>query len=431
MLDLIERLGAAARDGRRRALVLALARPELLEDRPGWGAQTENALRLRLEPLTAAESADLVRQASGRPLEDAQAAEIARRAGGNPYFIIETTGMLLPDPSGSADTAASHLPLPPTVQAVVAARLDHLPPRLREVTRRASVFFVSFDLEELRVVDPEASEEEVRALEEGEIVVREHESHPVPRWRVRHATLKEVAYGSLPKRERVRLHQRIAELMFARSHPSWAADHLDLAARASLDLDADERTVPDRAADALLEAGHRARRRLESRTAIDYYERVFPLAGPEASWGVREARAFAGIGEARYWLGEYPAATEALDRAVDLGRKVCDPFALALALRFLGDLAINVARDVDRAEKLLDESLAEAEALGDPDAAVRGMGAMDARRPRGRRGDLAAGARRSRPRGRLGAGSGAELPVDQPQRDQRVDRGPPRRARAK
>jgi len=134
-------------------------------------------------------------------------------------------------------------------------------------------------------------------------------------------------------------------------HPTWAAEHLELAALASLDLDRDDRSVVERAADALLEAGDRSRRRMESRTAIDYYERALALVGPEERWGVREARALAGIGEARYWLGEYRAATEVLDRAVELGRKVEDPFALALSLRFLGDVAINVEGNVDKAER--------------------------------------------------------------------------------
>jgi class 3 adenylate cyclase/tetratricopeptide (TPR) repeat protein len=365
MLELIERLGAPARGQPRRALVLALARPELLDERPAWGTSTANAIRLRLEPLSQNESIDLARQASGRGIDDTEATEIAERTGGNPFFIIETTGMLLPG------SAAPRGGLPPTVQAVVSARLDHLPPRLRELTRRASIFFVSFDLKELRTIDPEVRDGELRELEEAEIVVREHESHIVARWRVRHAMLKDVAYASLPKRERVRLHQLIADRLFADRHPTWAAEHLELAALASLDLDQDDRSVVERAADALLDAGDRARRRMESRTATDYYERALALAGPEERWGVREARTLAGMGEARYWLGEYPAATEVLDRAVELGRKVEDPFALALSLRFLGDVAINVEGDVDKAEKLLAESLAAAEQCADPWAITR------------------------------------------------------------
>jgi class 3 adenylate cyclase/tetratricopeptide (TPR) repeat protein len=359
MLELVERLGAPAREGNRRALVLALARPRLFDTRPGWGAGTVNEVRLRLDPLTARESADLARQASGRRLDDAEALEIAERTGGNPFFIIETTGMLPPEP-GSRDV------LPPTVQAVVSARLDALEPRLREVARRASTFFVSFDLDELHLVDPEATLDELARLEEDEILVRERDHD---RWRVRHVTLKDVAYASLPKRERVRMHGLIADRLLATGHLSWAADHLELGAEAALDLDPDDRAMPERAADVLVEAGDRARRRMESRSAVDLYERALALAGPEARWGVREARALAGAGEARYWLGEYAAATEALERAADLGRD--DAFARSLALRFLGDIAINVEADLDRAEKLLDESLAAAEELGDPWAISR------------------------------------------------------------
>ena len=110
---------------------------------------------------------------------------------------------------------------------------------------------------------------------------------------------------------------------------------------------------------------------MESRSAIDHYERALALAGPSDRWAVREARALAGMGESRYWLGEYAEATAALDRAVSLGTQTGDPFALALALRFLGDIAINVEADLDKAEELLDRSLVSAEELGDPYAVVR------------------------------------------------------------
>jgi class 3 adenylate cyclase/tetratricopeptide (TPR) repeat protein len=368
MLDLVERLGGPARDAPRRAMVLALARADLVDARPTWASNTANAVTLRLIPLPIEDSIELVRQAGGGRIGEDDAAQIAARAGGNPFFIIETTGMLLPgeDPAG----APANTTLPPTVQAIVAARLDALPPRLRELARRASIFFVSFDLPELAVIDPDATAEDLRQLEEAEILVREDGAR-ADRWRVRHSMLKDVAYASVPKRERVRLHQLIAELLAKAGHPSWAAEHLELAALASLDLDPQERAVAEPAADALLGAGDRARRRTESRSAIDYYQRALALGGPEERWAVREARALAGMGEAHYWLGEYPAATEALDRAVALGAELDDAFTLALALRFLGDIAINVEADLERAEALLDRSLAAAEELGEPWAVVR------------------------------------------------------------
>jgi class 3 adenylate cyclase/tetratricopeptide (TPR) repeat protein len=369
MLDLIERLGSKGHHGPRHAMVLALARTELLERRPAWGSSTGNAVLVRLDPLSTSESIELVRQAGGGSINDAEAAAVADRAGGNPYFIVETTGMLLADESGS--TPARRTTLPPTVQAVVASRLDSLPERLRRLARHASVFLYSFDLAELVVVDPDATEAELVQLEDAEFVVREEPSAPGTRWRLRHATLREVAYSSLPKRERQRLHELIAQNQLKSGKSTWAADHLELAAQAALDLDPNDRTAPDRAAAALLVAGDRARRRMESRTAIDYYQRSLTISGAVETWTVPQARALAGMGEAHYWLGEYPPATEALNQAVALGEVTDDAFTLALALRFLGDIAINYEANVDKAERLLDRSLIAAEKLNDDWAVVR------------------------------------------------------------
>jgi class 3 adenylate cyclase/tetratricopeptide (TPR) repeat protein len=369
MLDLIERLGTRG-EGPRRAMILTLARTELLQQRPTWGSSSGNAILMRLETLSRDESVQLARHAGGGHIGDAEAIEIAERAGGNPYFIIETTGMLMPSSGGDGQTPRR---VPPTVQAVVGARLDALPPRLRELARRTAVYKYSFGLADLRVVDAEATQEEIHQLEEAEILVPDPEPADPPRWRMRHATLKDVVYSSVPKRERERLHQLLAQNLINTGHPSLAADHLELAATAALDLDPSDRTLPERAVEALLVAGDRARRRMESRTAIDRYERALRMAGPEEGWGSREARILAGMGESRYWLGEYATATEALNRAVALGEKNQDAFALALAFRFLGDIAINFEADVERAERLLNRSVAAAERLGDPWAIVRSL----------------------------------------------------------
>src|SRR5439155_4508097 len=95
--------------------------------------------------------------------------------------------------------AHSHL-LPPTVQAVVAARLDHLPEPARELARKASVFpaFRRFELSLIADARPGTLE----ALEEGELLVRDQGGEV---WRFRHGVLRDVAYDSLTKRERQRL----------------------------------------------------------------------------------------------------------------------------------------------------------------------------------------------------------------------------------
>ena len=368
MLDLIERLGAKGTRGPRRALVVALARPDLLDARPSWGTSSGNAILVHLDPLSTEESIELVRAAGGNQIDDLESAAIAERAGGNPYFIIETTGMLMSEGGASPGGGAANLP--PTVQAVVSARLDALPSRLRELARRASVFLYSFDMTELAIVDEGAKLEELQMLEDFEILVRD-EGRVEAQWRLRHATLREVAYASLPKRERLRLHQLVAQNLQETGHPSWAADHLELAALAARDLDPNDRVTTERAAEGLLVAGDRARRRMESRSAVDFYERSLAMSGPDGRWGVREARVLAGLGEAHYWLGEYPAATAALERSVALAEAHDDAFALTHALRFLGDVAINVEADVDKAEALLDRSLSAAEKLGDQFAITR------------------------------------------------------------
>src|SRR5260370_18793410 len=150
---------------------------------------------------------------------------------------------------------------------------------------------------------------------------------------MRHATLKEVAYASLPKRERVRLHTLIAEYLLGNGQQWHAADHVELAALGSLDLDPNGRAAPERAADALLVAGDRARRRMEIRSAIDRYDRALIMAGSESRWGVREARILAGLGEARYWLAEYRPATQTLTRSGPLDRADAHAFAPARARR--------------------------------------------------------------------------------------------------
>jgi class 3 adenylate cyclase/tetratricopeptide (TPR) repeat protein len=369
MLDLIERMARTTKHAPQRALTIALGRQELLEERPAWGSGAVNAVTLRLDPLPDREALELVREAAGGRIGDAEAAEIADRTGGNPFFIVETTGMVLRARQDGA--SGSGRALPPTVQAVVAARLDSLRHRLRDLARRASLFIYSFDLEELATVS-DVDTDEIRALEEAEILVRD-DAGRAPRWRFRHETVREVAYASLPKRERLSLHERIADALMESGHRSYAADHLERAALASLDLDPTDRRLPDRAVDALIMAGDRARRRMESRSAVEYYERALALAGPESAWEAREARALAGTGEAHYWLGEYPAASHALARAVELGEKFDDAWTLALALRYQGDIAINVEGDLDKAEQLLADSLAAAGELDDAWAMSRSL----------------------------------------------------------
>ncbi|MGZ4115425.1 MAG: AAA family ATPase, partial [Actinomycetota bacterium] len=139
LLDLVEQV---VRDAKRvPMLLLCVARFELLDERPDWGGGLGDSLNLYLEPMAIEDATQLAREA-GEGLDDATAGRIAAHAGGNPFFIVETAGMLMHERTSlpsDADGFPTRL-LPPTVQAVIAARIDHLAPAPRDLVRKASVF---------------------------------------------------------------------------------------------------------------------------------------------------------------------------------------------------------------------------------------------------------------------------------------------------
>ena len=271
-------------------LVVCAARYTLLDDRPGWGGGRGNSVNLYMETLSLDESTQLARDA-GEGLDEATAERIARHAGGNPFFIIETTGMLLHEGKGlSADTGP--LPpalLPPTVQAVIAARIDHLSPQGRDLIRKASVFArSSFTLAELDLV-AEPNAEALGQLEEEELL--EHDGDRPDVWRFSHGMVRDVAYESLPKRERQRLHLLVADGLSgnpetAARRPRAIAFHLEQAALAALDLNPRDRTLAERAVDALARAGDIAREGPNMKAAEeDYRARAASSPVPNARGG--------------------------------------------------------------------------------------------------------------------------------------------------
>jgi class 3 adenylate cyclase/tetratricopeptide (TPR) repeat protein len=365
LLDLIEQLVREAR--RLPLLVVCVARWEFLEDRPNWAGGIPDAVTLWVEPLAAAHAARLAAEAGG--LDPEAAERVAEHAGGNPFFIIEIVAMLAREERDlpPAGPAASSRMLPPTVQAVIASRIDQLSGSARELVRRASVFPQGrFDEDELGlIVEPKT--EWLGEAREEEILIPEDDRPGV--WRFRSDVLRDVAYESLAKRERQRLHLRVANKLStpesAMRYPRTIAFHLEQAARASLDLSPNDRTLADRAVDALLAAGDIARRRIESRAAADLYERALALAGPEDGWGPREAWIVSMLGEARYWLGEFDPAAEALRRGLSLAEPD-DDRVRAHAARFLADITLTVRGDGGQAAELFQRSLASARRLGDP-----------------------------------------------------------------
>ncbi|MHB8513666.1 MAG: ATP-binding protein [Actinomycetota bacterium] len=363
LLELIEQM--ASRATRIPVLIVCAARDWLLKERPSWGGGIAGAITIRLEPLSDASAASLARDAQ-EDLSEEETARVVRHAGGNPFFIVETACMLAQskhthdhDPNEAHWHSHDDPLLPPTVQAVIASRLDHMRQPVRDLIRKASIFpGAAFKVEQLSLI-AELDDSLFDELIDSGVLVRDADG-----FKFRHAMLRDVAYQTLPKRERMRLHLQIAEsLKDADRYPSTIAFHLEQAAHASLDLDPTNRSVADRAVDALRHAGDLERRRIQSRGAIERYERGLSLAGPIERWSAREARILAGIGEARYWLGEFAEARAAFERALAVSS---DAATRAHAYRFLGDIALNVEGNVSRAEWTLDEAIAAAREHNDP-----------------------------------------------------------------
>jgi class 3 adenylate cyclase len=181
-------------------LMIVLARPELLDRRPNWGGGRLNHLAIALEPLATNAIADLTRHLLDTDQPDLIKL-VAERSEGNPFYAGELVRSYLEH--GSLER------LPDTVQATVLARLDLLPPDERRVLQLGSVFGRAF-----RAAG-------VAALEVGEAVrvqqlcenlvdrdlIRQAEGD---RYTFRHILIQEVAYGTLPRAERARLHAQAA-----------------------------------------------------------------------------------------------------------------------------------------------------------------------------------------------------------------------------
>ena len=325
LLDLIERL---MRDGRRLPLlVVCVARWGFLDERPGWAGGLADAVTLWVEPLATEDAVQLAMEAGDLRRHDAL--RVAEHAGGNPLFIVEITGMLLRDEDVLPPTAAAPTPglLPPTVQAVIAVA-DRFAVARRARPDPQGVVVRARRVRRVRARAGRRAAQGRHGRAGGRRVPGARSDGRGERkdaWRFRSEVLRDVAYESLAKRERQRLHLRLANRLSepgsAERYPRTIAYHLEQAALAALDLNPRDRSIADRAVEALTHAGDLARRRIEAKSAADHYEHALALAGPEEQWGEREATILSKLGESLYWLGEYERAEHVLERALERRRR--------------------------------------------------------------------------------------------------------------
>jgi class 3 adenylate cyclase/predicted ATPase len=345
-------------------LVVCLARPDFLDARPSWARGRDDDF-LVLEPLSAEESEKLLDRALGGAELGAHArARIAEASEGNPLFLEQMLAMV----TERGPAADEEVPIPPSIHALLAARLDGLAAGERAVVERASVMGRTFSWEAVRDLLPEEAHaglgEQLMALVHKELVTpepsgaaREHS------FRFRHILIRDAAYAALPKETRADLHERFADWLerLPGEYDEIVGYHLEQAVlnRSELGLlDDGGRELAERGGVRLGQAGRRALARGDVRAASKLLERaaaLYQTSGDpradllvDASVAHRESgdlvRADAALAEAE-GVAEREEddglrAWTAIERS--LLRAMIDPRVDASALREAGEGAIGV-----------------------------------------------------------------------------------------
>ena len=267
--------------------LLCIARPELLDARPGWGGGKLNATSVLLEPLAtdiAAELADSL--LVGVELDPETRLRILATAEGNPLFLEELVTL--------ARDAREVVEIPPTIQAVLQARLDTLSEYERSVVDRGSIEGQVFHRGAVVSLGTGASTEDVSA--QLQLLVRKEIVRPEraqidsdAAFRFRHLLIRDTAYEALPKAVRADLHEKFAGWLDAHAalieQDELVGYHLEQAVRYRAELDsADGRAgdLPARAAERLAVAGKRALDRADFHDAENLLARAVALL-PEGS----------------------------------------------------------------------------------------------------------------------------------------------------
>ncbi len=236
-VDLVEHVADLSRDVP--IFLVCVARTELLDVRPDWGGGKVNATSLLLEPLEAAECAELMDRLGAAPLPAGLRDRIAAASAGNPLFVEEMLAMVR-DADGGSDIA-----VPPTIHALLQARIDSLDHDVRLVMERGAVEGEVFHRGSVAVLSPDpvrpAVESHLQTLVRKELIRTTSPTFPSDEgFRFRHLLIRDAAYESLPKATRAELHERFADWLT--THDLLERDeivgyHLEQAQRYRAELD--------------------------------------------------------------------------------------------------------------------------------------------------------------------------------------------------
>ena len=280
-VDLVEHVADLSRDAP--LFLLCVARTELLDLRPGWGGGKLNATSLLLEPLGPDECAELMeRLGADAPLPDDLRERITAASAGNPLYVEEMLAMLR---EGGADR---EIAVPPTIHALLQARIDSLDRDVRVVMERGSVEGEVFHRGAVAELSPDPVRSEVEShlttLVRKELIRSTTPTFPDDEgFRFRHLLIRDAAYESLPKATRAELHERFAEWLA--KHDLVESDeivgyHLEQAHRYRAELDPVAPSLPalaSRASDRLAAAGRGAMDRGDFNAGRSLFRRATAL----------------------------------------------------------------------------------------------------------------------------------------------------------
>src|SRR6185312_13365099 len=208
-LDLVESL--ALQRGEAPITIVCIARPELLDQRPAWAAEAERTVSIQLTPLGEGAAAALLDSVSaGQRIAPSTRARLINTAGGNPLYL-EQLAVSLSEQSASDIRPA----LPPTIQALLSARLQRLGPGASSVLVRAAIVGKDFGEREIRELLPAEARaplsRNLQTLVAKGLVQRGPGRSPYDEYSFRHILIQEAAYRSIPKSLRAELHYHYAD----------------------------------------------------------------------------------------------------------------------------------------------------------------------------------------------------------------------------
>jgi class 3 adenylate cyclase/tetratricopeptide (TPR) repeat protein/type II secretory pathway predicted ATPase ExeA len=338
MLDLLEYL---ARWLRGPALIVCLARDEILDRRPTWGSGRRNATTIALDPLQPELARELVAALLPEGDEgpsDELVEQVAVRSGGNPLFAEEMINRIM---EGGSEA------LPDTVHAVLAARLDALAPAERQLIQHASVVGNTFwegSVAGVAEAEGEPVDSILGSLADKDLIVPTAGSRLAGEreFAFKHVLIRDVAYSTLPKSVRARKHAEIGLFIEERAADrsegvvAMVADHFGRAAAIGADagIEGEElHRINDRAHAALEAAGDAAAALYSNQEAMTHYEAALGLDGHDGECEHPDARAR--IAEK---LGDIALRLGRVDRAVELWEQCLDYHRGQEDLARVGDL---------------------------------------------------------------------------------------------